>query len=78
MAKRAFLLAVVVVVPVVGVARTASPGVSLTVHPDNAVGRIDSGRWYRMRVRCEGRHLQIWLDKHWVIDYTDDQRGSER
>lgn len=38
-------------------------------------GRIESDRWYAIRVRCEGRHFQVWLDDALIIDYTDDQRA---
>jgi len=38
-------------------------------------GRIETGRWYSIRARCEGRHIQVWLDDQLVIDYTDDGRG---
>jgi alpha-N-arabinofuranosidase len=33
--------------------------------------RIDTGKWYQIRVRCEGNHIQIWLDGKQVLDYTD-------
>ncbi len=33
--------------------------------------RIDTGKWYRIRVRCEGDRLQVWLDDKQVLDYTD-------
>lgn len=38
-------------------------------------GRIQTDRWYRIRARCEGRRIQVWLDDELVIDYTDDGRG---
>jgi alpha-N-arabinofuranosidase len=38
-------------------------------------GHIDSDRWYRIKVRCQGRHLQVWLDEVLIIDYMDDQRA---
>lgn len=41
-------------------------------------GRIETGRWYRIRARCEGPRLQFWLDDQLVIDYTDDGRGPRR
>jgi len=41
-------------------------------------GRIETGRWYRVRARCEGRRIQFWLDDELVIDYTDDGRGPVR
>jgi alpha-N-arabinofuranosidase len=41
-------------------------------------GRIETGRWYRVRARCEGPRVQFWLDDQLVIDYTDDGRGPAR
>ncbi|MFO0927235.1 MAG: alpha-L-arabinofuranosidase C-terminal domain-containing protein [Gemmataceae bacterium] len=41
-------------------------------------GRIETGRWYRVRARCEGRRVQFWLDDQLVIDYTDDGKGPAR
>ena len=34
-------------------------------------GSIDTDRWYTIRVRCEGPHIQVWLDGEPVIDFTD-------
>ena len=28
----------------------------------SARGRIQTGKWYKIRVRCAGNHTQIWLD----------------
>ncbi|HPD16248.1 MAG TPA: alpha-L-arabinofuranosidase C-terminal domain-containing protein [Planctomycetota bacterium] len=41
-------------------------------------GRIETGRWYRIRARCEGRRVQFWLDDQPAIDYTDDGKGPTR
>jgi len=41
-------------------------------------GQIETGRWYRVRARCEGPRVQFWLDDKLVIDYTDDGRGPAR
>ena len=41
-------------------------------------GRIETGRWYRVRARCEGPRVQFWLDDQLVIDYTDDGKGPVR
>ena len=38
-------------------------------------GRIESDKWYAIKVRCEGRHFQVWLGDDLVIDYTDDERA---
>ena len=38
-------------------------------------GRIESDKWYAIKVRCEGRHFQVWLGDERVIDYTDDERA---
>lgn len=36
-------------------------------------GKIETDSWYRIRVRCEGRRIQIWLDDEQVLDFTDEQ-----
>ncbi len=36
-------------------------------------GRIESGRWSDIRVRCEGTRFQVWLDGKLLIDWTDPQ-----
>ncbi|MCY2989115.1 MAG: DUF1080 domain-containing protein [Planctomycetota bacterium] len=41
-------------------------------------GQIETGRWYRVRARCEGPRVQFWLDGELVIDYTDDGNGPAR
>ena len=41
-------------------------------------GQIETGRWYRVRGRCEGPRVQFWLDDQLVIDYTDDGKGPTR
>ena len=38
-------------------------------------GRIEADRWYHLRARCEGPHIQVWIDDDLVIDYTDDGKG---
>jgi len=35
-------------------------------------GTIETGKWYSIRVRCEGLRIQVWLDGNSVIDHTDD------
>ncbi len=41
-------------------------------------GAIETGRWYRIRARCEGPRVRVWLDGDPVIDYTDDGQGPAR
>ncbi len=36
-------------------------------------GQIDSNRWYRIRIRCEGDHFRVWLDDQEIIDFRDPQ-----
>ncbi len=36
-------------------------------------GRIETGRWYRIRVRFAGPRFQAWLDDEQVLDFTDEQ-----
>jgi alpha-L-arabinofuranosidase len=38
-------------------------------------GQIETGRWYRIRARCEGPRVQVWLEDRLVIDYADDGKG---
>lgn len=35
-------------------------------------GEIETGRWYDIRVRCEGNHIQCWLDGEQIIEMRDD------
>ena len=37
----------------------------------NAEGRIESDRWYEIRLRVEGDHLQGWLDGQKLLDLHD-------
>jgi len=39
-------------------------------------GKIEQGKWYRIRIRCEGRHIQVWLGDDKLIDFTDDARAN--
>ncbi len=41
-------------------------------------GQIETDRWYKIRARCEGPKVQVWLDDDLVIDYTDDGKGPLR
>ncbi len=36
-------------------------------------GQIETGKWYKIRVRCQGDRIQIWLDDKQVLNYTDDR-----
>lgn len=41
-------------------------------------GQIETGTWYRIRARCEGPRIQVWLADDLVIDYEDDGQGPQR
>ncbi len=41
-------------------------------------GAIETGRWYRIKVRCEGRRVQVWLDEQSIIDFTDNDLAHLR
>jgi alpha-L-arabinofuranosidase len=45
-----------------------------TVGPQPS-GRIESDQWYRIKVRCEERRFQVWLNEKLIIDYTDNRRA---
>jgi len=34
-------------------------------------GMIESGKWYKVRIRCEGPRIQAFLDDHLLLDDTD-------
>jgi len=34
-------------------------------------GKIETDRWYDMKVRCEKNHIQVWLDDKQVLDFID-------
>ena len=38
-------------------------------------GEIAEGKWCRIKVRCEGRRFQVWLDDAQIIDFTDDDKA---
>ncbi|MGQ9563036.1 MAG: family 16 glycoside hydrolase [Thermogutta sp.] len=44
-------------------------------HPigPRVAGKIETNRWYRIRVRCEGDRIQVWLDDQQVIDFRDPE-----
>ncbi len=44
----------------------------------HVAGSIDRDRWYRIRVRCEGPHLEVFLDDQRIIDFRDDQLAHLR
>ncbi|MCB1125387.1 MAG: DUF1080 domain-containing protein [Verrucomicrobiae bacterium] len=35
-------------------------------------GRIETGRWYDLRIRCEGNRIQCWLGDDEIIDVRDE------
>jgi len=35
-------------------------------------GSVETGKWYRVRLRCEGAHFQVWLDDKQLLDFTDE------
>lgn len=50
--------------------RSAAGGSRGSVGP-SFDGRIETGRWYGIKVRCEGGRFRVWLNDEEMIDYTD-------
>ncbi len=51
--------------------RVAGEGRQRTVS-DVVDGTIETGRWYKISVRCEGPRITVKLDGETILDYTDD------
>ncbi|MDP4210603.1 MAG: alpha-L-arabinofuranosidase C-terminal domain-containing protein [Bacteroidota bacterium] len=34
-------------------------------------GNIETGCWYKIKVRCQGKHIQAWLNDSLTIDFTN-------
>ena len=43
---------------------------------ESTSGNIENGRWHRIRVRCEGQRLQVWLDENAMFDVVDNAGPS--
>jgi len=41
-------------------------------------GGIQTGRWYDIRVRCEGNRIQCWLDGEPIIDVRDENNPHRK
>lgn len=37
--------------------------------------RVEQGRWYKVRIRCEGKRIQAWLDGELILDFNDDDNA---
>lgn len=35
--------------------------------------RVEEGRWYKIRVLCQGRRIRVWVDDDLLLDFTDDE-----
>ena len=49
-----------------------TPGVRWGVFGSQISGSIETGKWYDIRIRCEGNHFQVWLDGNKLFDFTDN------
>jgi alpha-L-arabinofuranosidase len=49
-----------------------TPGVRWNVFGSQISGSIENGRWYDVRIRCEGRRFQVWLDEKKLFDFSDN------
>ncbi len=49
-----------------------TPGVRWSIFGSPVPGSITSGKWYFVRIRCEGNQFQVWLDDTKFFDFTDN------
>lgn len=38
---------------------------------DLAVSPVDESKWFELRIRVKGKHIQVWADGKKVVDYTE-------
>ena len=76
MARKAFILVMFMVVPAAGIAQTSSSKVSLTLHPDSVVGRIDEKIYGHFLEHiyhsCNGG---LWGDLIWNRSFEQNELG---
>ena len=49
-----------------------TPGVRWGVFGSQISGSIETGRWYDIRIRCDGNHFQVWVDGNELFNFTDN------
>jgi alpha-N-arabinofuranosidase len=49
-----------------------TPGVRWGVFGSQISGSIQTGKWYDIRIRCEGNHFQVWVDGNKLFDFNDN------
>ena len=49
-----------------------TPGVRWGVFGSQISGAIQTGRWYDIRIRCEGNHFQVWVDGSELFNFRDN------
>jgi alpha-N-arabinofuranosidase len=49
-----------------------TPGVRWGVFGSQISGTIQTGKWYDIRIRCEGNHFQVWVDGNKLFDLSDN------
>jgi len=49
-----------------------TPGVRWGVFGSQIPGAIETGRWYDIRIRCEGNHFQVWVDGSELFNFRDN------
>ncbi|RQW02752.1 T9SS C-terminal target domain-containing protein, partial [candidate division KSB1 bacterium] len=49
-----------------------TPGVRWGVFGSQKSGSIETGKWYDIRIRCEGAHFQVWVDGSELFNFRDN------
>jgi alpha-N-arabinofuranosidase len=49
-----------------------TPGVRWGVFGSQISGSVQTGKWYDIRIRCDGNHFQVWVDGNKLFDFSDN------
>ena len=57
---------------------TRTTDTAATTVLQTAAGKLENGRWYKLRVKIEGTRLQVWIDGQTAVRCLRDRRARQR